>query len=218
LKNIKKINTQGPARLDSLTRLASEGSIDEIDLNAFFIIDTRPPQKFAHYHLKDSINIPIHDSFCQWCTWFVPDNSPLGIVVEDHYRDAQIVNQLRLVGFDQPVLIITLSARLQNPEKGGSLPLIAPHEVPQNKVCIVDVRTISEWNAGHVPGALHIELSQIESQLKSLPSDCSIMTICRSGIRAAIAASILHKEGYQEVASIQGGMQSWVAAGLPVEK
>lgn len=216
--HIKTLNVNGPPLLETLTTLAAEGSIEDLDLEALFIIDTRMPHKFSESHLEGSLNIPMHDSFCQWCAWFVPAAIPLGIVVDDHHRDEQIVNQLRLIGYDQPILTISLPAHLKTHFQSDSYQLMTADAASHaDNLCIVDVRTLSEWNSGHIPGAVHIELPDLEGELKKLPSDQKIATICRSGLRASIAASLLKKHGLENVSSIQGGMQAWAAAGLPVE-
>lgn len=221
-RHIKQLNAQGPPLMESLSTLAAEGSLDDLDLEALFLIDTRNPLKFAEFHLKGSINIPMHDSFCHWCSWLVPQNISLGLIVEDHFRDGQIVGLLRLIGFDQPVLLISLPRHIKMSVQGDSFPILSVNEAAQKlgsaEICIIDVRSPAEWKSGHIPGALHIELQQLEGAIDRLPRDLPVATICRSGMRASIAASILQKGGCQKVANIQGGMEMWISAGLPLEE
>jgi len=216
--SIKKMNLAGPALLETLTTISSEGGLDEMDLDELFIIDTRLPQKFADFHLKGSINIPMHDHFSQWCTWFIPENKDIGIITDDHSRDSQVVNQLRLVGFDEPILLIAFSARLKSHLQGDCFKLLSPAQIVQDKMQMIDVRTLKEWDEGHVANAQHIELNKIETATVQFSLNLPIVTICRSGVRASIATSILKKIGFQNVTCLNGGMQSWSAAGLPIEK
>ncbi len=218
LQKIKQMNLKGPQLLENLTVFACEGGIEEVDLEHLFLLDTRSPQKFADFHLAGSINISLQNSFNQWCSWFIPADKSIGIISDDHYRDSQIISQLRLIGFDQPLLLIALSARIRTHVKGESLKLVTPNEVEPSQICLIDVRSLEEWEEGHVAYAQHIELPTIESVLSHFQKNQPIVTMCRSGMRSSIAASILQKNGFENVASLQGGMDSWLAAGLPVVK
>jgi len=81
---------------------------------------------------------------------------------------------------------------------------------------VLDVREPAEWQAGHVPGAFHLPLGELEGGLAALPRDRRIVVICRSGTRSATATALLIRSGFDAV-NIGGGMQAWAAAGLPVE-
>jgi rhodanese-related sulfurtransferase len=80
---------------------------------------------------------------------------------------------------------------------------------------LLDVREAPEWRAGHAPGARHIPLSRLPARLKDLPPQRTVVTVCRSGHRSALAARMLARQG-REVISLSGGMHAWARAGLPV--
>ena len=80
---------------------------------------------------------------------------------------------------------------------------------------LLDVREGPEWRAGHAPGARHIPLSHLPARMKDLPPQRTVVTVCRSGHRSALAARMLAREG-REVISLSGGMHAWARAGLPV--
>jgi rhodanese-related sulfurtransferase len=80
---------------------------------------------------------------------------------------------------------------------------------------LLDVRQDTEWRAGHAPGAWHIPLSRLRGGAAGLPSRVTVVTICRSGHRSAVAAAWLARDG-REVTSLAGGMRAWARAGLPV--
>ncbi|HIG16713.1 MAG TPA: rhodanese-like domain-containing protein [Candidatus Handelsmanbacteria bacterium] len=80
---------------------------------------------------------------------------------------------------------------------------------------VLDVRTESEWNAGHIEGAHHIHGGLLQSRFNEVPKDRPIAVVCGSGYRGSIASSFLKREGYQDVSNILGGMSAWTAAGLP---
>ncbi len=92
---------------------------------------------------------------------------------------------------------------------------------------IVDVREPNEWEAGHIPGAIHaprglLEWLADESYPNHNPAlagarDRRVVVHCAAGARSLLAAETLKKMGYTDVASMAGGFNDWKAAGLPVE-
>jgi hydroxyacylglutathione hydrolase len=74
----------------------------------------------------------------------------------------------------------------------------------------------SEYEAGHVPTALSIGAGDVLDRLDSLPRDRTIATICASGYRASVAASLLRAAGYADVSWVAGGVPTWEAAGYPL--
>ena len=84
---------------------------------------------------------------------------------------------------------------------------------------LVDVREESEWQAGHVPGAVHVGKGVLERDIeKAVPDpDTEIVLYCGGGFRSALAAEALGRMGYTRVLSMDGGMRGWREAGLPEE-
>jgi rhodanese-related sulfurtransferase len=84
------------------------------------------------------------------------------------------------------------------------------------KAVIVDVREDDEWNAGHIAGAIHIPLKQLNAQLSELQpyKDKTIITQCQSGKRSAKALEQLKSAGFSTVYSMDGGIQAWSQQGL----
>jgi len=81
----------------------------------------------------------------------------------------------------------------------------------------VDVREASEWEQGHLPGAVHISKSYIEQQIEgAVPDrDAPVVTYCAGGVRSLFAAQTLQEMGYTNVSSMSGGFQQWKSQGLP---
>jgi hydroxyacylglutathione hydrolase len=82
---------------------------------------------------------------------------------------------------------------------------------------IVDVRSDQEWAVGHIPGALHIMGGDLPKRFEELPREGALHLICATGYRSNIAASLLRRNGFSEVANVTGGMTGWLQRGLPVE-
>jgi len=85
---------------------------------------------------------------------------------------------------------------------------------------VVDVREVSEFEAGHIEGALHIPLRQLAKKLDKLPSDrnAPLAVICRTGGRSSYGTMALWLLGYRNLRNIMGGMQAWEKEGFPVVK
>ncbi len=84
---------------------------------------------------------------------------------------------------------------------------------------IVDVRNPDEWAVSGVPPqSVLIPLPEFEARAPSeLPQDQPIYVICNSGNRSRVASEALVRLGYRQVYSVDGGIQAWLRAGLPVE-
>ena len=76
---------------------------------------------------------------------------------------------------------------------------------------VIDVRQASEFEAGHVPGSVHIGAGELPAMLDRLPRDRPIATICASGYRSSVAASMLRAAGFEQVVAVSGGLPGWQA-------
>jgi molybdopterin/thiamine biosynthesis adenylyltransferase/rhodanese-related sulfurtransferase len=85
---------------------------------------------------------------------------------------------------------------------------------------IVDVRESEEWDVGHIPGAKHVPRGHLESRIEGAAADRSqrVVLYCASGNRSALAAHTLREQlGYENVASMTGGITLWKDRGYDVE-
>ena len=86
-------------------------------------------------------------------------------------------------------------------------------EISLKNIFLLDVRELSEWQEGHINGAFHLPLGQInERETKDFPKDKPIYVYCRSGRRAGDAVSILKSLGYENAVNI-GGVNHWTERG-----
>jgi rhodanese-related sulfurtransferase len=83
-------------------------------------------------------------------------------------------------------------------------------------VFLLDVRTQEEWVDYHAPGTTLIPLDELPSRLAEVPTDQTVVVICRSGNRSQQGRDILQKSGYDQVTSMAGGLKTWQAKGYPV--
>ena len=85
---------------------------------------------------------------------------------------------------------------------------------------ILDVRTPGEFNAGHIPGALNLDVNAADFQEKSAALDKNKVYLvhCASGIRSVRACQQLSRLEFPKLYNLPGGFKAWVKAGKPVEK
>jgi rhodanese-related sulfurtransferase len=96
---------------------------------------------------------------------------------------------------------------------------VGPQEAAQlqrDGAAIVDVREDHEWEAGRIPGAVHIPLMQLAERVGDLPADQPVVFQCKSGGRSLMAAQALRAAGHGAY-SLAGGLHAWQDAGLPMD-
>ena len=94
-------------------------------------------------------------------------------------------------------------------------------QVNRSNAVVVDIRAEADFNKGHITGAKHLPLADIEKQqVATLEKHKAepIILVCQAGMSAQKAAASLLKQGFSTVFVLQGGMSSWTGASLPVVK
>ncbi len=87
---------------------------------------------------------------------------------------------------------------------------IAARELDQKKgAVILDVRTDKEYDAGHIPGAVHIPLTEIGNRIKKLKKDKELVVYCQRGNRSIWAIKRLIGMGYKNLYNLKGGYNAW---------
>lgn len=106
--------------------------------------------------------------------------------------------------------------------KQSSTPETTVSEIPANydetDVQYVDCRELDEWNAGHMPGSVHIPLGQMAFRKGELDPAKPVVVVCRSGNRSLTGGEILLNGGFTDVKSLAGGLIAWAQAGRPLER
>ena len=83
-------------------------------------------------------------------------------------------------------------------------------QASSERVVYLDVREPNEWNLGHLPQAIHIARGNLESKLEGLVDRGQrVVVYCARGNRSALAALTMKQMGYENVASMSGGIQRW---------
>ncbi len=87
----------------------------------------------------------------------------------------------------------------------------------RDDVYVLDVREDWEYQSGHVPGATLIPLGELSSRLSEVPTDKTVVAVCRSGNRSGQATQILRQAGF-DAHNMVGGMNSYAGSGFAVEQ
>ena len=101
---------------------------------------------------------------------------------------------------------------------------IGPQEatrlINREQAVVVDVRPVNDFKTGYIINAHNIPSNGLKDQLKVLQKyrNNPIIAVCRSGMTSATACKTLRKEGFSQVYNLQGGMQAWETANLPIRK
>lgn len=90
----------------------------------------------------------------------------------------------------------------------------------RSNAIVVDVREATEYAQGHITDARHIPLAELEARLKEINryKEKPILVHCQGGVRSAKACSVLAKHGFSKLYNLQGGLNAWQQAKLPVVK
>ncbi|MDP2824281.1 MAG: rhodanese-like domain-containing protein [Sulfuritalea sp.] len=105
---------------------------------------------------------------------------------------------------------------------GGGVANLTPAQATllmnREDALVLDVRETGEWTSGHIPGARHITLAQLEKRMSELEKfkDRPIIIVCASGNRSSSACSQLKKNGFAKVFSLGGGISGWLESNLPL--
>jgi hydroxyacylglutathione hydrolase len=225
-KRMRKLNRQGPPLLGALgeppalfadlfERLAKEGAI---------ILDCRSPEAFTT-HIPGAINVGLGSSFAIWAGTALPEGKST-ILVLDNSRDLwEVCWQLLRIGYDLPKGWLSggMSAWRTAAKPIETLPQWTVWKLYERleknpDLLVLDVRQPAEWKEGHIQGALHITGAELPFKMDDIPKDRPIASICGSGYRSSVSASLLMKDGHRQVTNVLGGMSAWKAAGLPLSQ
>jgi len=130
-------------------------------------------------------------------------------------------NHALLVGAFMAVLTALIWNLVADPGgKNAVDPLGATAMINHEDAVVLDVRSIKEFNDGHIVNAVNIPLNGLGSNLKQLEKnrDKPVVVVCRSGSRSGSACGVLRKNGFENVKNLRGGMLAWENASLPVKR
>ncbi len=188
------------------------------------LVDARTNDQFDEAHIPGAISASAYDTgfATKVAEVVLPDVELIVVAASDGYElaaaDLLASVGLRVRGF----LAGGMTAWRSEGRQVSRLELIDPTELGDRidagePLAVVDVRTASEFAAGHIRDSIHIPYGELTERLPELPTDRPLATICSGGKRSGLAASILQREGFEDVIHVgNGGVATWRRAGRPL--
>jgi hydroxyacylglutathione hydrolase len=187
------------------------------------VIDTRSPEAFAGAHIPGAYNIWLA-GLSAYGGWVANEHTRIFLIVDGPEVIERAVISLARIGIDTVEGILAKSIDGWR-DQGFPVESIATtsasetaRRMQQGRVHVLDVRDDYEWNAKHIPHAVHSYVGYLEDKLPQLPRDSEIVVHCSVGHRSGVAASILKRNGFTRIHNMLGGITAWEKLGLPLEK
>jgi glyoxylase-like metal-dependent hydrolase (beta-lactamase superfamily II)/rhodanese-related sulfurtransferase len=212
-------NRGGPPAAD-LTRpqLASPAELRRRIEAGEWVVDLRGRRAFADLHVAGTVSVELGDPFATYLGWVLPWGAPLTLIGDSLDQVAEAQLQLVRIGVEP------LAAAAADPVteladgRTGNYPVTGFPGLEQAwgraGIVVLDVRRPDEWQAGHLPGALHIPFWELAGRAGEVPAG-QVWVHCASGFRASIGASVLDRAG-RDVVHVDDDWANAAGAGLPV--
>ncbi len=211
------INRAGPAILGGLTLPAALDPVafERARQAGAVVVDARDREAFAAAHLPGALNVELDDTFAAYVGWLVPFGAPILLILPEPAGAAveEATTQLLRIGYEgvRGSLAGGLEAWVEERRPIESYPTQSVRRLdPDAETTILDVRQPIEWrDDGMIPGSIGIFVADLPARLAELRRDRPVTVVCKSGSRAAIAASILDAAGFDVRLVSRGGVPSW---------
>lgn len=198
---LRPVNQRGPEVYGP--ELIALAPVEGDELDGKTVVDVRPIDRFAAGHIPDSISIELRDQFGTWLGWLFEPDEPIVFVTDEEQDERELVRQALNVGHESLAGRISIDRWVAAGLPLSTIDLIRADRIPADAP-LLDVRQRSEWDAGHVPGAINVELGALESgQIDLAPGT---VVHCGHGQRAMTAASLLAGRGLDGLAATTDGV------------
>jgi glyoxylase-like metal-dependent hydrolase (beta-lactamase superfamily II)/rhodanese-related sulfurtransferase len=222
-----EINRSGARGLSELPtpRQIMAREVESMRLSGHILLDVRSAELFGAGHIVGAINIGLGGQFAMWAGSLLPMNTEIVIIAETNAQVDESIVRLARVGIEnvKGYLIGDVDEWSRDGARIESIEQLTVNQLNERMarggLKVVDVRRPAEFVTGHVPGALHSSLAELEKHIAQLPMQKNEETavICAGGYRSSAGASLLQKHGFTKLLNVTGGTSAWIKAGYPVE-
>ena len=221
---MKKVNAKGPeilGNLPTIPALPPKAFKEAIEAKEGVLIDTRTMLGFGGGHIAGALNIGGSPMLSIWAGWLLDPEKPILLVLNEDSEIEKILKLFLRTGYTK--FAGYLAGGMTTWDNAGfeleAIEEITVHDLKAAKsgLQIVDVRSPSEWDKGHVPGATHIFLGELREKSRKLAKRKPVAVYCESGYRASLGSSILRQEGFTDVRNVPGSWLAWKKAKYPIE-
>ena len=221
---LKKVNAAGApliGHVPACPGLPIDAFRQQAENNSLQVLDVRSMLAFGGGHVPGAINIGgSRPELSVWAGDMLNPDKPILLILEEDFQLPRIVTLLWRTGFMNFGGYLVGGMKMwQNaglPLK--KLPQMSVQELKEDHgTQRLDVRSPSEWQQGHIPGAMHHFVGKLRDQMPDLDRNQPVATYCASGYRASLAASLLQRAGFEKVHNVPGSWKAWTSAGYPVD-
>jgi len=213
---IEELSTPAPLTPRAVEVAIADGAI---------LVDARTDEQFDEAHIPAAISASAYDTgFATKVARVVPENVELIVVAASDGYELEAAELLSSVGLRvRGYLGGGMTAWRSEGRRVQRVERIDPGELARRigstePPVVLDVRDAEEFAAAHIPGSLHIPYGELVDRLDQLPAEGQIAAVCSGGKRSGLAASILQREGFEDVVHVgDGGVATWRNQGNPVE-
>ena len=227
-KNIVAIN-RGPLMMETVdAHPLTPRQVQQAEIAGALVVDVRTDLQFDDAHIPRAISITARRAgFGSRLAWLADPEQPLVLVGrddEDAREAAELAGAVGLRNIGGFLAGGMTSWREDRLDVDGVERLTVPelHERwadGNGGLQVLDVREQGEWDAGHIPGSVHLPYHDIRALPEELDPEGSVAVICGSGQRSAVGASLLQRFGARDVIHVvDGGVPRWGREGWPVER
>lgn len=212
---MKKLNKEDRKLLTEVPKIKNlnQDEYQEAKKKKLKLIDARPKEQFADSFLEGSLNIPNDNTFSTWMGWFLNYEEDFVLIApSDEIED--LTRKLMRIGMDNIHGYIT-PKQLSDFEKGNfksyqSLDkAMVEKRMSKEDVQIIDIRGKSEYEEGHLDGAVNVFIGTMEENFDKVLKDKDVIIYCNRGNRSAIAYSLLVANGFDNISNYAGGWSDW---------
>lgn len=220
-----EVNRRGPALVPTPVTPAPLGVDDVLALMSIGaqVVDVRPVAAFAAGHVPGSVSNPLRAAFGTWLGWLTDPERPIVVVRDPDTQTGDDLDdvawQALQVGYDNVVgeldggLARWLDAGLPVATTTVTDASGAAAGISDRQTTVLDVRQANEFAAGHLPGAVHLELGRLtDPDTLAFVPEGPVLVMCGHGERAMSAASLLLAAGRTDVSVLAAGPDDLVTA------
>jgi len=222
-KYMRGVNQKGARILGGVPILKplSASEVKAMMGDGVVVLDVRHNNAFGAGHIPNSYGIRVDAPLVTWAGWMIPFGSRILLVAEDADQRSEATRQLIRIGYDD--LVGYLDGGIEAWAREYPVKTIQSMDAKElrerlNEVVLVDVRMKSEWDAGHIPTAIHFEGGRIAWEELPFPHDKPLAIQCASGNRSMSAISVLKRRGYKNLIQVEGGITKWRMRGFEVDR
>jgi hydroxyacylglutathione hydrolase len=176
------------------------------------VLDVRPATDFAAGHIPGAFNVPVSgSSFGTKAGFVLRPGEPVVLHASSPEEAELAARRLHAVG------LLELVGYLAEPDASETMEPVDVDKLDgllaSGDVQVIDVRELDEWDGGFIPGSRHIPYRLLRAAGTAVADGKRVVTICESGARAGIAASVLAAAGVDARPVLRGGITEWQRRG-----